>query len=211
EAIPVERTPILAARAMDVSNSTVVGNIQSVINLMQQGGVEDPAVIDDDATSSLDVSEYVALFHGDLGTGEQLQAVQQRRAIETTAYDCFQHVVFIPGLFHLKMASADALWRTFLQPSAAHEDEICLMHDVGVLWPHETGLYGSKPGFRRMHQLIMYGVICHCLDCWRAEMKKRDSLQDSLNIFVKSEPSFEDLENIANKLAKEYVATYKLR
>ena len=34
EAIPVKKTPILAACAMDLSNSTIVGNIDSVINLM---------------------------------------------------------------------------------------------------------------------------------------------------------------------------------
>ncbi|KAG2351077.1 hypothetical protein BDR07DRAFT_1456106 [Suillus spraguei] len=88
------------------------------------------------------------LFHGDLGTGECLQAALQQHAIESTPWNCLQHVIFIPGLFHLKMAN------------------------VGILRPKETGIYGLKPGFCRMHQLITYSGICRCLDCWRVEVKK---------------------------------------
>jgi len=59
---------------MDVSNSTVSGNIQSIVNLLQQGGIENPNEVDNPEMP--DISEYVILFHGDLGTGEQLQAAQ---------------------------------------------------------------------------------------------------------------------------------------
>ncbi|KAG0694157.1 hypothetical protein DFH29DRAFT_815625 [Suillus ampliporus] len=75
EAIPVTKMPIIATSAMDVSNSTVMGNIQSIIDLLKQGGISDPAVIDDPEMP--DISEYVVLFHGDLGMGERLQSAQQ--------------------------------------------------------------------------------------------------------------------------------------
>ncbi|KIM70514.1 hypothetical protein SCLCIDRAFT_100938, partial [Scleroderma citrinum Foug A] len=39
EKIPPVKTPIYAARAMDVNNSTVSGNICAVINLLQQGRI----------------------------------------------------------------------------------------------------------------------------------------------------------------------------
>jgi len=79
EQIPLVKTPILAARAMDVNNSTVSGNIQAIIELLQQGGITDPS---DECTDSPDISQYVILVHGDLGTGEQIQAVQLRRSIQ---------------------------------------------------------------------------------------------------------------------------------
>jgi hypothetical protein len=101
---------------MDISNSTVSGNINSVLELLKQGDIEDPAECD--PLQRIDVSEYVVLFHGNLGTGERLQVALQRHAIENTPWNCLQHVIFIPGLFHLKMASADAIWRTFLQNSS---------------------------------------------------------------------------------------------
>ncbi|KAG1720910.1 uncharacterized protein EDB91DRAFT_1240365 [Suillus paluster] len=72
EAIPITKMPIIATSAMDISNSTVIGNIQSIVNLLEQGGIRDPAVIDD--PDMPDISEYVVLFHGDLETGECLQS-----------------------------------------------------------------------------------------------------------------------------------------
>jgi hypothetical protein len=97
EAIPITKMPIIATSAMDVSNSTVAGNIQSVVDLLKQGGIRDPTVIDDPEMP--DISEYVVLFHGDLGMGERLQSAQQRQGIENTPWNCLQHVVFVPGLF----------------------------------------------------------------------------------------------------------------
>jgi hypothetical protein len=155
---------------MDISNSTVSENINSVLELLKQGDIEDPAECD--PLQRIDVSEYVVLFHGDLGTGEHLQAALQRCAIENTPWNRLQHVIFIPSLFHLKMASADAIWRTFLQNSLAQLDQNALMRDVGVLRPKETGIYGSKPGFHRMHQLITHSGICRRLDCWRVQVKR---------------------------------------
>jgi len=209
EQIPVVKTPIIAARAMDVSNSTVSGNIQSIVNLLQQAGIENPDEVDDPEMP--DISEYVVLFHGDLGTGERLQAAQLRRAIEKSPWNRMQHVIFVPGLFHLKMACADAIWRTFLQPSAAREDQTSLMQDVGILRPRETGIYASKPGFRRMHQLISYDGICRRLDCWRVEVAKHGREYTSLEAYAPSNPTFEELQMIANTVARNYIANYQLR
>ncbi|KAG2029197.1 hypothetical protein BDR03DRAFT_881556, partial [Suillus americanus] len=133
------------------------------------------------------------------------------RAIESTPWYCLQHVIFIPGLFHLKMASADAIWRTFLQHSLARVDENALMRDVGILQPKETGIYGSKPGFRRMHQLITYSGICRRLDCWRVEVKKGVPSHVDLDAFTASELLFDDLLAMADVIAKAYVADHRLR
>ncbi|KAI6144647.1 hypothetical protein BKA82DRAFT_3982979, partial [Pisolithus tinctorius] len=102
--------------AMDVNNLTVSGNIQAIVDLLKQGGVEDPAVPSEEngTTDSPDISEYVVLVHGDLGTREWLQTAQLCQSIKSTSWNHLQHVVFIPGLFHLKMACADALWHCFI-------------------------------------------------------------------------------------------------
>ena len=211
EAIPVIKTPVLAARAMDLSNSTVGGNLDSVVDLLRQGGIEKPDVDDNTDSDMPGISEYVVLFHGDLGTGERLQAARQRRAIEHSPWNRLQQIIFIPGLFHLKMACADAIWRTFLQPTKAREDETSLMHDVGILRPRETGIYGSKPGFRRMHQLITYDGICRHLDCWRVEARLQDPSHDTLESFASSQPSFDELRDMADRMARKYVADHRLR
>jgi hypothetical protein len=60
EAIPIIKTPILAARAMHVCNSTVSGNIRSVVELLQQGGIEDPADVADPDTDMPDICRVFA-------------------------------------------------------------------------------------------------------------------------------------------------------
>ena len=194
---------------MDLSNSTVSGNISSIVNLLQQGGVENPDNVDDPEMS--DFSEYVILFHGDLGTAERIQAAQQHHADEGPSWSRMQHVIFMPGLFHLKMACADAIWWTFIQPLAAREDEMSLMQDIGILQPQETGIYASKPGFRRMHQLVGYDGSCRHLDCWRVEVQKRNWEHTSLEAFALSEPSFQDLQEIADWIARDYIGSYQIR
>ncbi|KAG1768805.1 hypothetical protein EDD22DRAFT_999735 [Suillus occidentalis] len=208
EQIPLVKTPIIATRAMDINNSTVSGNIRAVTELLAQGGILDPTNAEHDTP---EISQYVVLIHGDLGTGERLQTAQLRRSIEATPWDRLQHVIYIPGLFHLKMACADAIWRCFIQPLAAREDETSLMRDITVLRPRETGIYCSKPGFRRMHQLVGSAGTCRRLDCWRVHVKSKNSSHSSLEAFAASEPSLDDLKVLADELAQRYIANYTLQ
>jgi len=60
---------------------------------------------------------FVILFHSDLGTFEWVAAIFQWCCLETTVYRRYQFIVFLMGLFHLKMACADAIWRIFIEPS----------------------------------------------------------------------------------------------
>ncbi|KAI5980763.1 hypothetical protein EDD15DRAFT_2381285 [Pisolithus albus] len=210
EEIPLIKTEIVPARAMDVNNSTVSGNIHAVIDLLAQGGIYNPTEASARKYDTPDISEHVVLVHGDLGTGERLQAAQLRRSIEATPWDRFQHIIFIPGLFHLKMACADAMWRCFIQPLSAREDETCLMRDIAVLRPKETGIYCSKPGFRRMHQAIGHAGVCRRLDCWRVQVNKTYPSITTLDAFAASQPTFDGLQKMADELSLAYVANQTL-
>ena len=158
--IPATKTLIFAAQAMDINNSTVSGNIQAVKELLEQGGIADPFAQSDMETDSPDILQSVVLVHGDLGMGKRLQTAQLQRSIKSTPWNHMQHIIFILGLFHLKMACVDALWCCFLHPPAAHGDETSLMRDVAQLHPRETGIFVTKPNFHWMHQLIGYAGIC---------------------------------------------------
>ena len=205
EALPVVKTPIIATRSMEYVNSTVSGNIESIVGLLAQAGIKDPTETHD--PNMPDISDYIVPFHGDLGTGERVQTLLQRRAIESSPWRRCQYVVFIPGLFHLKMAAADAIWCTFIYPVAARGDDTSLLRDVGILRPKEIGHYQSKPGFRRMHQLITYSGICRHLDCWLELLRKEDPGTSSLEAFAATEPTFTRLKKLADILARDYVET----
>jgi hypothetical protein len=209
EQIPVIKTKIIPAHAMEFTNSTVSGNISTIKNLAEQGGVGDP----DDPDEQLDVtnlSEHVILFHGDLGTGDRILSIQLRRSIEDSPWNRFQFAVFIPGLFHVKMACADAIWRIFIQSTDARIDDTCLMRDISKLRPKETGIISSKPGFRRMHQVIGHSGISRRIDCWRVETAQRNPEHTTLEAFAASKPSLEELKNMANWIATHYVADSRM-
>ncbi|KIJ91012.1 hypothetical protein K443DRAFT_14752 [Laccaria amethystina LaAM-08-1] len=113
------------ARSMDVNESTHAGNISAITNLLHQGGVRDPS--------------HVVLFFGDLATFEHVMAILQRWSIEGTPWHRFQFVIFVMGVFHLKMAAADAIWRILIEPKTACEDATSLIAFVALHRPWETG------------------------------------------------------------------------
>ncbi|KAJ7827556.1 hypothetical protein B0H13DRAFT_2373776 [Mycena leptocephala] len=85
EQIPVTKMRWAPAKSMDTKQSTAAGNLKVVPDLLEQGGVSDPTQDTDSVWEStlLSIVAYVILFHGDLGTGERLMSLLQRRSIET--------------------------------------------------------------------------------------------------------------------------------
>ncbi|KAJ7198952.1 hypothetical protein GGX14DRAFT_573043 [Mycena pura] len=196
------------AKSLDIKQSTVAGNIEVVPKLLEQGAVGDPSQADNSIwlNSLLSIVAYVVLFHGDLGTGERLMSIMQRRSIEHSPWQRYQYVIYVMGLFHLKMACADAIWRIFIEPKTGREDPNSLMHFVALHRPKETGKIGSDPGFRRMHEVIMHTGAALRLDAWRVEVTRRNPAWKTLEDFAASKPKYKDLVEISEYLASHYVA-----
>lgn len=207
--IPVVKMRHAPARSMDINQSKVSGNIEAIQNLLNQGGVGDP---DEDlredqwSTALVSIRSYVVLFHGDLGTMERVQSLLERRSLESTPWRRYQYLIFVMGLFHLKMACADAIWRIFISPREARIDQSSILQLVAIQRPKETGKITSNPGFRKMHEVIGHTGIALRLDCWRVEAEKRDPRCVSLNHFAKTKPSKEYLEAMSYHLAAHYIA-----
>ncbi|KAL6298183.1 hypothetical protein BKA93DRAFT_820490 [Sparassis latifolia] len=143
----------------------------------------------------LTMVNHVVLVHGDLSTCERVQSLQQSRADEKTPWHRFQFVIFIMGLFHLKMACANAIWKIFIYLKLARKDDTSLMKLIAEIRPKETVKIGSKPG------------IVSWLDCWRQEISQRCAKFDSLEKWAMSKPGWEDIENLASIVVRKYVAT----
>jgi hypothetical protein len=71
---------------MNYSNSSVSGNIETILNLMEQGSVGDPNDMDT-RYEVVDLSLFIIMFHGDLGTGDRIYSILQYWAIEKTAWN----------------------------------------------------------------------------------------------------------------------------
>lgn len=200
--IPIVKTEQIPVRAMDINQSTAKGNADAIVSILNQAGVGDSS----ETTGLVELGDCVVITHGDLSTCERVQGIQASRAIEQTSWRRFQFVVFLPGLFHVKMACTDVLFRMFVQPKEARNDNTGLMPHVAILRPNETGKVASNPGFRRMHEIITHDGIASHLDCWRTEIERRNPTVKSLEDFATHEPSWETIEEISRYLTQEYVA-----
>jgi hypothetical protein len=116
-------------------------------------------------------------------------------------------VIFLPGLFHYKMACADAIWRTYIQPKEGRDDENSLYQHTAVLRPEETGKMVSKPGFRRVHDVIHHDIWASMLDCWRIEAESQNPEWSTLENFAVSEPKWDDVVAMSHTIVRKYVAT----
>ncbi|EMD32166.1 hypothetical protein CERSUDRAFT_59156 [Gelatoporia subvermispora B] len=195
---------------MDVNEATVAGNVEALKNLFQQAGIgstEEQSTGQPTPPQPLfqDVGNHVILVHGDLSTAEQVDSLLHSRGAEETPWRRFQSVVFVMGLFHLKMACADAIWKICIQPKAAQIDPTSLMKEITKIRPKEAVKIGSKPGFRRMHEVIQHVGIVSRLDCWRVEVERSYGFA-SLEDWGKSGVQWDKIQEIAEKLVLEYVA-----
>ncbi|KAJ3559556.1 hypothetical protein NM688_g272 [Phlebia brevispora] len=207
EPIPLNHTPLTPARAMEINNGTVAGNKDALKALLAQGSVGDPHDVQEGGGADVaDVSDHVVLFHGDLGSGEKIHSAQLRAILEKTPLHRLQFAIFVFRLFHMKMAAVDALWRIFIKPKSAREDHSSPMRHAAILRPRETGIILSKPGFRRMHQLIQHDCTCQILECWRAAAMKLHSDVRTLDDYAAKKPTFEQLKDLADHIALNYVA-----
>ncbi len=89
------------AEAVYVKASTIDGNIEAIMSLLEQSGIVDEGVFE----------KYVTLLHGDLGTMEKIKGILHSRRIEESVLEHMDYLLPIPGLFHIRMACIDAINR----------------------------------------------------------------------------------------------------
>ncbi|KAI0733004.1 hypothetical protein BC629DRAFT_1572982, partial [Irpex lacteus] len=196
--IPVIKTTHIPCRAMDIDQSTVDGQAEILENLYAQANIGDPL----DTAGVDDISDYVVLVHGDLGTGERLHGSQESRSIERTPVRGLRNPLFVFGLFHLQMAAADAIWRMFIKPKAQRTEPNGLYQQACKIRPHDSGRIGSKPGFRLMHDLIRQCATARMLDVWRIAINK--NVQQSIESYAES-VSWPDVVELSRDLVKNYL------
>ncbi|KAF4566345.1 hypothetical protein EYR36_011771 [Pleurotus pulmonarius] len=110
------------------------------------------------------------------------------------------------GLFHLKMACADAIGRICIFPKAARHDPSSLIKFVSILRKKETAKIETKPGFCRMHEVIEHVGIVLRLNSWKVLASERYRSHLTLEEFAAKKPTWEEIEAMSIELAKKYVA-----
>ena len=200
--IPVAKTEIFPLQSLDISNSTVEGNIDTIERLLDQTGLscyEPP-------TPTISLDHQILLFHGDLGTGDRINSAKLRRSIESTPRDRLQYVVFVMGLFHTKMACAETIWRTFLKDSKARSDVTGFYSDFKLLRPRDSSALSVTFKFRPTHDAIRNIGICRRLDCIR--VLAEEGGYSGLQGFADSKPKWPDILTFARKVVKRFVPSW---
>jgi len=199
EPIPVEKTPITPLRSLDISNSTVTGNIDTIENLLDQTGLGEyePPI----PTISLD--SQVLLFHGDLGTGDRINSAKQWRSIEGSPRTRLQFAFFIMGLFHTKMACTEAIWRVFLKDPKARHENTSFYSDFKILRPRDSSALSGTFKFRPIHDAIRHVGTCRRLDCLRILVQ--EDHHSSLQAFADSQPEWDRVQALAQAAVRRFM------
>ncbi|KAJ3473330.1 hypothetical protein NLI96_g13047 [Meripilus lineatus] len=206
EMIPITKLHQVPIPAMDINPSTVSGNIKVLETFLSQCGLGDSLAAKVAKMDIVDMSEMVSIVHGDLGCFEKVLSGLKRRSVEFTELERLQFVVFVMGLFHTKMAAADAIWRIVMPikggPSR-HIEESIFLKLVRQLRPNQWGKIQSSAKFRDQHELINEVGTVLRLDAWRVELQKRGF--STHEEWAKSEPGLSEVREIADTLASQYV------
>ena len=184
---------------MDLNQSKVSSNISAIEQMYAQAGVGDPH--DADVTS---LEDFVTIVHGDLGTYEKVLSALRRRSVEDNEYNRLQGVVFAIGLFHFKMAAADAIWRIYMTNAKSRTDSTSFGRILGKLRPQDSSRLIANAKFRQQHELIYHILTVLQLDCWRIEVHRRTGFA-SLEEWAASKPALADIEEIADYLSCHYL------
>lgn len=196
---------------MDLSNSKVDGNIATIDSLLRQGGVYDIDQFTKQHPEIENPEDYFIFFHGDLGTGDRIQTAQIRRSLETTLRLRLQNVIFIPGLFHIKMACADGIWQIFLEPAAAQKDETSFFAFLPTLRPGDTSkIANGTAGYQILNECIIHVGRAERLGWWERIIQENVPGCKTLDDFVLREPTRETVEKLAISLSK-HVSAERLR
>ncbi|KII85581.1 hypothetical protein PLICRDRAFT_31751 [Plicaturopsis crispa FD-325 SS-3] len=190
--IEVHRTPLHPINAFEIDESTIVGNANFV-------------------DTSFDVLwikrlsrwlRYVKIFAGDQLSIARLRSIVNIRAGHEGGYEGFGWGVWMPGLFHAKIADMHGFFVTHWgKPNAGTRNPGCLAFHNTVLHRHPI-LLSSLPPFRKCRDLVfvsLYARVLHLL--------LLVSHQSSLDSYADSVSSWGTLEKHAAEIVNKYASS----
>ncbi|TFY80542.1 hypothetical protein EWM64_g3470 [Hericium alpestre] len=153
--IEVHKTDIHPLPAMNINEASTSGNAQVIDAILKELGLKD-----------LQVSEFAKLIAGDQLSIAQLRAVVAARAGNQGGAGSLHWVLFIPGLFHYKMAVTHGLLLAHLglQNHETTSPASLLAHNTAL--QRKPIVATSLPPFRTCRDLIfisLYARVMHCL------------------------------------------------
>lgn len=189
--IPVHKTDLYPLPAMEIDESSTVGNADVVDAISQSLGYD---------TKSLDYLRTVKIYSGDQLSMARLRAVENNRAGNDAFHHTHSNIVHVTGHFHGQMhAAAGCLEAHWGHPTAGSRDRGSLCFQNSVI-DRKPIVLTSPPPYRTCRDLIfvsLYARMLHCL-----ELVSDTKLQD-----YASTATFEDLKTDAEAIYDRFVDT----
>ncbi|CAA7268668.1 unnamed protein product [Cyclocybe aegerita] len=171
EKIELNKTPLHPLPAMDIDESTIIGGAKVVETIFDILGIRK-------VKGWLGTIKF---FCGDQLTITRLRALVNIRAGHEGGYSGFGWGVWMPGLFHAKMADVHGCLLTHWgKPSAGTRNPGCLAFHNTVL-QHKPITITSPPPFRTCRDLIfvsLYARVLHCLLLVSKKASLKECLED---------------------------------
>lgn len=190
--LPLVKTRQFPANAINADKGQNDSNWQVLESLLDQSGVQESTVEDN-----------IILVHGDLSMKERIDALRKMRTPEKNSKNHLDFVIFVLGLFHLKMAATDVFWRAHVKPKAGQDDPTEFFRYLFHLRPKESGKFSSGPGFRRLHNIIHHILWVDVLDCWQLQAAALD--HQSLAEFVSTAPNWSVLVKLSEDMVDKHL------
>lgn len=154
EKIEVHKTELYNLPAFHIDKSTITGNAEVV-----------KAITDElELTDKPNFMDYVRIFAGDQLSIARLRALVNIRAGQEAGYSGFSWGIYIPGLFHAKMADIHGFFVTHWGRASPSSPSSLAWHN-NVLNRNPISL-SSLPPFRACRDLVfvsLYARVLHCL------------------------------------------------
>lgn len=195
--IQLHKTDLYPLPGMNIDESTIVGNAEVVEAILRELGVIKP-------DGSVDM-EVLKIFAGDQLSIARLRALTNIRAGHEGGFSGFGWGVWMPGLFHYKIADMHGFFVTHWgKPNAGTRNPGCLAFHNTVLNRSPITLT-SLPPLRTCRDLVfvsLYARVLHCL--------LRVSGKKSLVEYAESVDSWEDLYGHAHEIFIQYTSTERV-
>lgn len=222
EQLPIRKTDQVPVQAMQHDNSKTSGNISAIQDMLEQGGIKRHSPNEDPVPGEPpNLSEYVLIVSGDLGTGERVESGQRQRAKELHPWNMLYYIIFVPGMFHVKMALVDMLWKLFIRPFASESDPTSAVTSAKYLCPNpkETNkLLRGPPTYQQMKRFLTHLGVAERLTCWRTALEQRfgpkiwSNLEDqAFNARFTLQFTWNDIEAMSIDLVKTHFSAKRIR
>jgi hypothetical protein len=204
-AIPPRKTQQVPMNTLDQEVGSNGGTIEAFAKFFSQMGIWDGQKMND-TPNLTHLGDRLIFVHADLGAAEKVHSMMRIRSAESRSELQFRNLIVLFGLFHLRMACSDAIWRIVLAklPAYGKSDPNSFYSFLFQLRPKETGNFTTAKGagHRKTHEVIKHIGIAmrlHLLEEYVAQLGF-----PSLDSFAQSKPSFEKLQYHAQILAASY-------